>query len=87
MAVGIEPQTMAEARLPAEVLFGHTLEVVEEPAVRFLQLSQDLGERQVAFLFRPLRIEGIDAAELDVARWPASGEDERQILQGLRLPA
>jgi hypothetical protein len=49
MAVGIEPQTVAEARLPHEVLFGHTLEIVEEPAVRFLQLSQDLGERQVRF--------------------------------------
>ena len=39
MAVGIEPQTMAEARLLREVLFGHALEVVEEPTVRFLQLS------------------------------------------------
>ena len=45
MAVCIEPQTMAEGRLPHEVLFGDTLEVVEEPMVRFFQLSQDLGER------------------------------------------
>ena len=86
MAVGIEPQTMAEGRLLGELLFGHTLEVVEEPAMRFLQLSQDLGERQVAFLFCHLCIEGIDATGLDVARWPASGENERQILQGLLLP-
>ena len=83
MAVGIEPQTMPEGRLLREVCFGHTLEVVEEPPVRFLQLSQDLRERQVSFLFRHLRIEGIDAAKLDVARWPASGEDERQILKRL----
>jgi CheY-like chemotaxis protein len=85
MAVGIEPQTMPEGRLLGEVLFGHTLEIVEEPAVRFLQLSQDLGDRHVSFLFRYLRIEGIDASKLDVARWSASGEDERQILQGLLL--
>ena len=85
MAVGIESQTMAEGRLLGKVLFGHTLEKVEEPAVRFLQLSQNLGERQVSFLFRYPRIEGIDAAVLDVARWSASGEDERQSLQGLLL--
>ena len=86
MAVGIKPETMAEGRLPREVLFGHAVQVVEEPTVRFIQLPQDIGERQVAFLFRHLRIEGIDAAELDVARWSASREDERQILQGLLLP-
>jgi len=86
MAVGIEPQTMAEARFLDEVLVGHAVQVVEEPTVRFLQLPQDLGERQVPFLFRHLRIEGIDAAGLDVSRWSASSEDQRQILQRLLLP-
>jgi len=86
MAVGIEPQTMPEARLPREVLFGYALEVVDEPMVRFLQLPQDIGERHVSLLFRHLRIEGIDAASLDVSWWPASVEDQRQILQRLLLP-
>ena len=45
MAVGIEPQTMAEARLPREVLFGHASDVVEEPMVRFIQLRQHIGEQ------------------------------------------
>ena len=77
---------MPEARLPREVLFGHASDVVDEPAVRFIQLPQYLGERKALFLFRHLRIEGIDAAVLDVSRWPASGDDERQVLQRLLLP-
>ena len=44
MAVGVEPQTMPEGRLPREVLFGHALQVVDEPVVRFIQLPQDIGE-------------------------------------------
>ena len=86
MAVGIEPEAMPEARLPREMLFGHASNVVEEPAVRFIQLPQDVGERKAPFLFRHLCIEGIDAAILDVSRWSASCEDERQILQRLLLP-
>lgn len=86
MAVGIEPQSMAEARLPREVLFGHAVQVVEEPTVRFLQLSQHVGERHVPFLFRHLRVESIDAAGLAVSRWPTSCEDERQIRERLLLP-
>ena len=86
MAVGIEPEAMPEARLPREVLFGHASDVVDEPAVRFIQLPQDLGKRQAPFLFRHLRIEGIDAAVLHVSRWPASCDNERQILQRLLLP-
>src|SRR5690348_12359747 len=86
MAVGIEPEAMPEACLPREVLFGHTLDVVDESAVRFIQLSQDLGERKAPFLFRHLCIEGIDAAVLNVSWWPTSGEDERQVLQRLLLP-
>jgi hypothetical protein len=86
MAVGIEPETMTEASLPREVLIGHAVQIVEEPTVRFLQLPQDFGGRHVPFLFRHLRIEGIDAAELDISRWSASGEDERQIRERLLLP-
>ena len=86
MAVRIEPQAMPEARLSREVLFGHALNVVDESTVRFIQLSQDLGGRKAPFLFRHLRIEGIDAAGLDISWWPASCEDERQILQRLFLP-
>ena len=86
MAVGIEPEAMPEARLPREGLFGHASDVVEESAVRFIQLPQDVRERKAPFLFRHLRIEGIDAAVLDVSRWPASCDDERQILQRLLLP-
>ena len=77
---------MSEARLPREVLFGHTSDVVDEPAVRFIQLLQYLGERKVPFLFRHLRVESIDTAVLDVSRWPAACDDERQILQSLLLP-
>jgi hypothetical protein len=75
MAIGIEPQAMAEGCLPREVLFGHAVQVVDEPTVRVLQLPQDFGERQVPFLFRHLHIEGIDAAVLDISRWSASAED------------
>jgi len=86
MAVGIEPEAMPEACLPREVLFGHALDVVDESAVRFIQLSQYVGERKAPFLFRHLRIEGIDAAILDVSRWPSSCDDEWQVLQRLLLP-
>jgi hypothetical protein len=86
MAIGIEPQAMAEGCLPREVLFGHAVQVVDEPTVRVLQLPQDFGERSIPFLFRHLCIEGIDAAVLDISRWSASGKDQRQILQGLLLP-
>ena len=86
MAIGIKPQAMAEGCLPREGLFGHAVQVVDEPTVRVLQLPQDFGERYIPFLFRHLCIEGIDAARLDISRWSASGEDQRQILQGLLLP-
>src|SRR5258708_27067894 len=86
MAVGIEPQTMAEARFLGKVLFGHAVQVVEEPTVHFLQLPQDFGERHLSFLFRHLCIEGIDAARLDISRRSASAEDQRQILQRFLLP-
>lgn len=85
MAVGIEPESMAQARLPREVLFGHTLQVVEEPMVRFIQLSQNIAERHVPLVFRHLGIEGIDATGLAVSRWPASSEDQRQIRERLLL--
>ena len=77
---------MSEARLPREVLFGHASNVVDEPAVRFIQLPHDVGERKAPFLFRHLCIESIDAAVLAVSWWPASCEDERQILQCLLFP-
>ena len=83
MAVGIEPQTVPEARLPREMLFGHALEVVDEPAVRFIQLPQDIGERRVWFLFRHPRIAGSDAAKLDVSWWLAAGSDQWQIRERL----
>ena len=78
---------MPEARLPRELLFGRALDVVDEPAVSFIQLPQDVGERKASFLFRHLSIEGIDAAVLyRVSWWPASLEDERQMFQRLFLP-
>jgi hypothetical protein len=40
MAICIEPQAMPEACLPREVLFGHVLDVVDDPTVRFVQLPQ-----------------------------------------------
>ena len=86
MAVCIEPEAMPEARLLCEVLFGHASDVVDESAVRFIQLPQNVGERKAPFLFRHLRIEGIDASVPGVSRWPASCDDERQILQRLLLP-
>lgn len=86
MAVGIEPEAMSEACLSSEVLFRHALEVVDESAVRFIQLAQDLGERKAPFLFYHLRIESIDAAVLDVSRWLLPVADFGQILQRLLLP-
>ena len=73
-------EAMPEARLPLEVLFGHASDVVDESAVRFIQLPQYVGERKAPFLFRHLCIEGIDAPVLGVSWWPAPGKDERQIL-------
>jgi hypothetical protein len=64
MAVCIEPWATPEARFPREFLFGCAVDVGDEPAVSFIQLPQDGGERQAACLFRHLRIEGIDAAIL-----------------------
>jgi hypothetical protein len=52
MAVCVEPQATTEARLPREWLFGRTLDVVDEPSVGFIQLPQDVGERQASFLLR-----------------------------------
>src|SRR5258708_20274124 len=68
MAVGIEPEAMPETRLPREVLFGYASDVVDESAVRFIQLLQDVGERKVPFLFRHLRIEGLNAPVLALSR-------------------
>ncbi len=39
MPVGIEPETIAEARLPREVLFGHAVQVVKEPNSWFTSAS------------------------------------------------
>ena len=86
MAVGIEPEAMSEACLSRELLFGHTLDVVDELAVRIIKLLQNVGEGKAPFLFRHLRIEGIDATGLAVSRWPTACDDERQILQRLLLP-
>ena len=86
MAVGIKPKAMPEACLPREVLFWDVLDIVDESTVRFIQLLQYLGERKAPFLFRHLGIESIDAAVLDVSRWPASCDDERQILQRFLFP-
>ena len=73
MAIGIEPEATSEARLPRELLFGRAVDVIDEPAVSFIQLPQDVGERKTSFLLRHLSIEGIDAAVLSrVPRWPAS---------------
>ena len=77
---------MSEARLPRELLFGYASDVVDESAVRFIQLLHYLGEREALFLFRHLGIEGIDAAVLDVSRGLASCDDERQILQRFLFP-
>src|SRR6266700_215991 len=74
---------MSEARLPCEVLFGHASDVVGESAVRFIQLLHYVGERKSPFLFRHLCVESIDTAVLEVSRWSASCDDERQILQRL----
>ncbi len=78
---------MSEARLPCEVLFGHASDVVDESAVRFIQLLHYVGERKSPFLFRHLCVESINTAVLDVSRGPASCDDERQILQRLFLPS
>src|SRR5258708_39314122 len=76
MAVGIEPEAMPEARLPREVLFGHASDAVDESAERFLHIPQDLGDRHAPFLFRPLPIEGVDAAVLYVSPSPASWDND-----------
>jgi hypothetical protein len=46
----------------------------------------DLGEREAASLLYHLGIEGVDPAVGDVARWPASRDDQRQMLERLFLP-
>ena len=62
MTVGIEPQATPEARLPGEMLFGHALNVVYEPAVDLIQLPQYAGERKAPFPLRSLSIESINAS-------------------------
>ena len=87
MAVCIEPEATSEARLPRALLFGRAVDVIDEPAVSFIHLPQDDGERKAVSLFRHLSIEGIDAAVLGrVPHWRASLNDERQVFQGLLLP-
>jgi hypothetical protein len=87
MAVRIEPQATAEARLEGELHFGSALDVGDEPAVSFIHLPQYIRQRQAPFQFRHLSIEGIDAAVLGrVPRWSASLDDERQVFQGFLLP-
>src|SRR5215208_37368 len=61
MAVGIEPQATSEARLPRELVFGHTLDEVDEPPVGVVLLRQDIGERHVSFPLGHHGIERVDA--------------------------
>ena|ERR687895_2654046 len=77
---------MPEARLPRELLFGHALDIVYEPAVDLIQLPQYIGERKAPFPLRALSIEGIDTAVRYIPWWSPSLDDERQILQRLLLP-
>src|SRR6266850_391136 len=87
MAVRIEPEATSEAPLPREMLFGRTVDIIDEPAVSCIQLPQNVGERKASCLLRHLRIEGIDAAVLSrVLRWSASRDNEWQMFQRLFLP-
>src|SRR5436309_240337 len=86
VAVGIEPEAMSETCFSCEVLFGNALEVVDKPAMCLIQLPEHIGKCQIPFLFCHLRIESIDAAVLDVSRWPLPFDDDWQIPQRLLFP-
>ncbi len=77
MAVGIEPEAMTEARLSCKVFFGYALKIVDESAMCFSQLAQDIGECKVSSLCYHLRIETVDAAIAGVSRWLLPVDDDR----------
>src|SRR5438874_1564347 len=60
VAVRVEAQAPAEARLADGLAFGRSLDEVDEPAMRRLLLPSHVGERQVRFLLRHACVEGID---------------------------
>ena len=80
MAVRVKPQAMPEGGLPRELGFGHALDIVNELAVSFLQLSQHFRKRKIPFLFRHLSIEGIEARI-----WRVTSTSCRLLDQVLRL--
>src|SRR5205814_9731658 len=87
MAIRVEPQSMTEAGLADELMFGGALNEVDEPAVRCRQLRSDLGQRQAPFLFRHAGVEGVDAlVPYGVSRWRAALEDARQVVHCSLLP-
>src|SRR5437763_16009451 len=87
MAVGIEPLPMPETRLACELLFGHTLDIFNQPAMGCFLLLQYVGERQMLLALRHQRVERIDATVLRrVPWWLATLDDQRQVLQRLGFP-
>jgi hypothetical protein len=56
MALGIEPEAMAEGRFLGELRLSHGLEVVDQSAVRLILCAKDLNKRQTALLFDLLGI-------------------------------
>ncbi len=80
MAVRIKPEAMPKARFPEKLIFWHTLDKVDQPAVGLVLLPQHLWERQGPLLLRSLGVEGIDAAVRGgITRWLPAVEDERQM--------
>ena len=53
MTVGIEPQTMLEARLRREVLFGHALQVVDKPVQPLWVVDNSFSPPRLTILLDP----------------------------------
>src|SRR5207237_175675 len=78
MAVRVEPQATTEARLAPPLIFGRSLDEVDEPAMGLVELPSHGGERQTRLLLGHPGVEDIDAPVPDgVPRWRAALEDER----------
>jgi len=87
MSVSIEPEPPAKPGLGREELVRSGLDVLEQPGVNLIQLSQHLTERQLLLLRRGEGIERIDAAVCGgVPRRAAALKDDWQVEQCLLFP-
>jgi hypothetical protein len=87
MTVRVEPKTMAESGLTAELFFRNALDETDETTVNVIELASNFGECEASFLFRHVCIEGINPAmccRVSGRLFPV--ENGRQVFERLFLP-